>query len=52
MPEGFYWVRFANETEITIDYNDGDGKYPWQVIGSDEIFQAHEIIMLCAIAGL
>lgn len=52
MCKGFYWVRFANDTETTIGYNDGDANYPWQVIGSDEIFKAHEIVVLGPVVGL
>lgn len=48
MKKGYYWIKFKDEPEEeTIGYYEGDNKsYPWQVVGSDEIFQGEEIIIL------
>ncbi len=51
LKDNYYWVRFAedcygepNLTEWTVGFYEGDTTgYPWKVVGSDDIFQAHEI---------
>lgn len=42
--EGHYWVQVGSEDPVwTIGYYDGSGTYPWQIIGSDDIFTEEEI---------
>lgn len=52
MKIGFYWVRFkdSKDRKWTIGYYEGefynDGSpmnYPWQVVGSDEIYTQNEV---------
>ena len=54
---GFYWVRFVDEDEVTIGkfsgfapLSDGsDNTYPWEVIGSDNIYKDKEIIVVAPV---
>lgn len=40
---GFYWVRLNSRT-VTVGYrNVTSERYPWEVVGSDEIFEEREI---------
>lgn len=56
--EGYYWVRLLGEYEPKdpiIGYSKGtnpDITYPWQLIGSDEIFLDTEVEVLGAVTPL
>lgn len=44
---GYYWVKFTGDKEYTIGYYEPFGNgieniYPWQVVGSDEIYDEGE----------
>jgi hypothetical protein len=41
----WYWVRFNGEKMWATRDDDGS-HYPWQIVGSDNIFQDHEIEVL------
>lgn len=46
---GYYWVKFKdgnNADDIMIGYYCEDSKYPWEIIGSDEIFKDEEFIVI------
>ena len=43
MEKGYYKLRFKDFPEKnTIGYCDGSSNFPFQVIGSDELFQENE----------
>jgi len=61
MKNGFYWIKFKGNNEITIGKYTGEGSenkkcyctiYPWEVIASDEIFEKEEITPLCRIPSM
>lgn len=41
--KGYYWVRFIGYSQYTIGCYNDNSAYPWQVVGSDEIFKREEI---------
>ena len=41
--DGFYWVLFKRDPEWTVGkYTYSEGKYPWEVVASDEIFEENQ----------
>jgi len=45
---GFYWVRFKDDVrrgdlKPTVGYYEGPVMYPWQVVGSDNIFEEEQL---------
>lgn len=51
MKVGYYWVRFVDrDGDKTIGYYDGTVSFPWEVIGSDEIFCNEELEVLAPVA--
>lgn len=51
-PSGYYWVKLFNSPKPTIGYYDGSSTYPWEVVGSDEIFTDREITVIAAVPML
>ena len=52
MKSGYYWVVFKDDKrqEATVGYFDAAApNYPWQVLGSDDIFESYQFEVLAPI---
>ncbi len=42
---GYYWMSFRRDHDgYTVGYYNPKSSYPWECVGSDEIFKVHEIV--------
>lgn len=50
-PTGYYWVTFVGDVDVTVGFFDAADKtgFPWQVVGSDNIFNEKELTVLEAV---
>jgi len=47
LDKGYYWIKFKDYKEPIIGYYDAKiSNYPWQIIGSDEIYEEKHIMPL------